>query len=107
MVELLKTKTMDIEALRKERSQVLSEENLSFQLNEMLLDVIEQEGMQDVAAIEVCKTLEEDVIVFEDVEDEEGNLRTIRCSNVRFLVHRCGETEAEESGVENETKWNK
>ncbi len=97
MVELLKTKTMDIEALRKERSQVLSEENLSFQLNEMILDVVEQEGMQDVAMIEVCKTLEEDVIVFADVEDEEGNLRTIRCSNVRFLVHRQGEAESEKT----------
>ncbi len=95
MVELLKTKKMDIEALQKERSQVLSEESLSFQLNEMLLDVIEQEEMQDVAGLEVCKTLDEDVIAFEEVEDEEGNIRTIRCSNVRFLVHRKEDREEE------------
>ncbi len=96
MVELLKTKIMDIEALRAERSQVLSEESLSFQLNEMLLDVIEQEGMQDVAKLEVRKTMDDTVITFEEVEDEEGNKRTIHCSNVRFLVHKTGDLETEE-----------
>lgn len=103
MVELLKTRTMDVEVLRKERSQVLAEENLSFQLNEMLLDILEQEDMKDIAGLEVVKTQPEEVVTFDHVEDEEGNLRTIRCSNVRFLVQR----KSDQNTIEGRTApWN-
>lgn len=88
MVELLKTKSMDIEALQRERSQVLSESGFSFQLNEMLLDVIEQEDLGEIVCLEVTKAPEGEVVVFENVEDEEGNLRTIRCSDVLFLARK-------------------
>lgn len=88
MVELLKTKSMDIEALQRERSQVLSEGDFSFQLNEMLLDVIEQENLGEIICLEVTKVPEGEVVVFENVEDEEGNLRTIRCSDVLFMARK-------------------
>lgn len=88
MVEFLKSKTIDIEVLRQERSQVLSEENFNFQLNEMLLDIVEQEGMKELSHIEIMRTPEENIVTFENVRDEEGNAKTIRCSDILF---RCKE----------------
>lgn len=84
MVEFIKGKTIDIEALRQERSQILSEGSLSFQLNEMLLDIVQQERMTELSGLEVMRVPEETMITFENVEDEEGNRKTIRCSDILF-----------------------
>lgn len=86
MVEFLKSRTIDIEALRRERSQTLSEGSLNFQLNEMILDIVEQERLKELSCLEVERTPEGDVITFDNVEDEEGNLKTIRCSDILFQV---------------------
>lgn len=83
MVELIKNKEIDIPALRKERSEFIQEKADSFQLNEMILDLLEKTaGGDDISRIEVYKVEDGSAAVFENVPDEEGRIKTIRCSNV-------------------------
>lgn len=84
MVEFLKSKCIDIEVLRRERTQILSEGSLSFQLNEMILDIVEQEEWNGLTRLEAVRTPEEYIITFENVKDEEGQMHTIRCSDILF-----------------------
>ena len=84
MVEFLKSKSIDIEALRQERSQVLSEGSVNFQLNEMLLDIVEKEKLTQLSHLEISRTPREKIVTFTNVPDEEGNIRTIRCSDILF-----------------------
>ena len=88
MVEFLKNKTIDIDVLKRERSQVLSEGSLNFRLGEMMLDIVEQENLTGFSVIEAMRTPEEKIITFEDVKDEDGNLKTVCCSDILFRIVR-------------------
>jgi len=87
MVELLKSRELDLPALRKERSEFIQESVEGFQLSEMLLDLTEEMSAEDSARINkiVVSRIEDGTIVlFTGVTDEQGNARSIRCSNVLF-----------------------
>ena len=87
MVELIRGKEIDIPMLRKERSEFIQEKADSFQLNEMLLDLLEQlEGGDKVSCIEVYKVEGGNAAEFRDVPDTDGHVKTIRCSNVLIRV---------------------
>ena len=88
MVELIKNREMDIVALRKERSENITENAGDFQLNAMLLDLVD--GSPKRAAIhkiEVLRVEDGQAVVFDQVEDESGRKRQIRCSNVMIRVN--------------------
>lgn len=87
MVELLKSKEIDIGKLREERQEYISEFSGGFQLNEMILSLTEQAGWQ-IGKIEIYRIEDGQVIVFENVEDDMGNRKSIRCSNVLIRVRR-------------------
>ena len=79
---------MDIVALRKERSENITENAGDFQLNAMLLDLVD--GSPKRAAIhkiEVLRVEDGQAVVFDQVEDESGRKRQIRCSNVMIRVN--------------------
>lgn len=87
MVELIKSKEINIDALRKEKSEYITEQSFDFQLNEMILRIIEQdEQKQKIRKIQIARTKEQQVVEFSHIADEKGNEKTIRCSNVEIMV---------------------
>lgn len=87
MVELLRSREIDIPALEKERSEYIQEPSGGFQLNEMLLQLLEgyeNAGAKKVRGIRIYRIEDDVTVVFEHVPDEAGNYRNIRCSNVSF-----------------------
>ena len=88
MVELIKGQNLDIAALRKERSSVITDSLEVFEPNIMLLDMLEKYDRDgEITNFIVIRTTGEDVI-FEDIAGEDGVKRSIRCSNVRFVALR-------------------
>ncbi len=87
MVELIKNREIDLEVLKKERSEYIQDKPEEFQLNEMLLHLVEAyPANQDIRKIEVSRIDGGGTVVFRSVPDEEGRKRSIRCSNVRIRV---------------------
>lgn len=86
MVELIKNREIDIIALRKERSEYIQDKPGDFQLNEMLLKILdEKENTRqagELRKIEVYRVADGSSVVFEDVLNINGERKTIRCSNV-------------------------
>lgn len=87
MIELLQAKTLDINKLKKERSETISEQSYDFQLSTCLLDVLESHfPLKSVNQLSVMRTEDGKTVSFEQVSDDEGRKKTIRCSNIRFEV---------------------
>lgn len=87
MVELMKSREIDIPALKKERSEFIQEVSGAFQLNEMLLQLLEEQeaaGNQHIRTIKIRRIEDNEAVVFENVNDAYGNTKTIRCSDLRF-----------------------
>lgn len=87
MVELIKSREIDIEALKKERSEYIQDTSGGFQLNDMLLQLLEEQEAADrkrIVRISVCRIEGSEAVVFEDVCDGQGNQKVIRCSNLLF-----------------------
>ena len=85
MVELLKSKEIDIRKLKEERQAYISEFSGGFQLNEMILSLAEDAGWR-ISKIEIYRIEDGKVITFENVEDDMGNKKNICCSNVLIRV---------------------
>ncbi len=89
MVEFIKSKEINLKALKKERNEYIVEQTLDFQLQEMLLNLIEEDGTKsDISKIFISRKSDSQSIIFENIEDENGNCRTIRCSNVQFEIEK-------------------
>lgn len=87
MVELIKSKEIDIPALKKERSQYIIEQSEGFQLYEMLLTILEKiPSGEKVKTITTYRTQNGETVTFEHVKDHQGMERAIRCSNVQIEV---------------------
>jgi len=87
MIELIKSKEIDIAALKKEKSEYITEQTLDFQLNEMILKLAEQDERKNkITKIYVSRTTKKQVIEFTHILDEKGNEKTIRCSNVEIII---------------------
>lgn len=83
MVELIKNRVIDIEALKKERSEYIQDRQPDFQLNEMILNLIDKyPENRDIIRIETYRAQDGDDVRFENVQNEKGDIKTIRCSNV-------------------------
>lgn len=92
MVELIRNRKVDIAALKKERKEYIQEQSTGFQLNEMLLKLVEENTeYSDVKEIQIERMEQEEAVVFPEVKDEENQRRTIRCSNVFIRILRNGE----------------
>lgn len=85
MVELLKSKEIDIRKLKEERQAYISEFSGGFQLNEMILSLAEDAGWR-ISKIQIYRIEDNKVITFENVEDDMGNKKNICCSNVLIRV---------------------
>lgn len=87
MVELIKAKEISINALRKEKSEYITEQTFDFQLNEMILKLIEQdEKRQKIMKIYIARTKKQQAVEFSPISDDSGKEKKIRCSNVQITV---------------------
>ena len=89
MVELIRNRTIDIATLKKERREYIQEQPDGFQLNEMILKLVEEQPENnDMTSIEVERLENEEAIIFSEIKDEENRRKTIRCSNVLIRLFR-------------------
>lgn len=87
MVELIKNREINVDALKKERSEYIQDKPMEFQLNEMILQLIEEyPENKGIAKITTNRLEDSGTVVFENVENENGERKTIRCSNVKIQV---------------------
>lgn len=94
MVELIKNREIDIELLKKERSEYLQDRPGEFQLNDMLLQLAEEyPENRSIRRIETYRMRDGDTVTFENIEDENGRRKSIRCSNVLIRVIREGQAD--------------
>lgn len=87
MVELIKSKEINLEQLREEQKGYVGETSAGFQLNGMLLSLTE-EFRPSIKKIEIYRIEDGKVILFEKVLDETGRGRSVGCSNVLIRVSR-------------------
>ena len=89
MGELIRNRTIDIATLKKERREYIQEQPDGFQLNEMILKLVEEQPENnDITSIEVERLENEEAITFSEIKDEENRRKTIRCSNVLIRIFR-------------------
>lgn len=87
MVELIRNRQIDIYALKQEQSEYIQEQSREFQLNVMLLYLAEEyPQFHCLRRIEVYRLDDGVTVTFSAVLDENGEYRTIRCSNVMLRV---------------------
>lgn len=87
MVELIKSREIDIPALQKERSEFIQEASGGFRLHEMLLQLLEDaqaNGAGQISKIWISRVEEAEPVVFEGVCNEMGEKKAIRCSQLKF-----------------------
>ena len=95
MVELLRARVIDIKALRRERADYIQEESGDFRLNNMILKLLDDHpGWQKVIRLTIEKIPGVGPVVFQNVQDESGLTRTIRCSDVMISI-----SEGEADGI--------
>ena len=92
MVELVRNKEIDIEKLKRERSEFIQEQTEDFQLNEMLLKLSENRfADQKICKIEVYRIEDGNTVTFDNVFTEMGETKSIRCSNILIRIVRSEE----------------
>lgn len=87
MVEMIKSREINLVHLRKEKSEYIVEQTPGFQLNEMLLKIVEEdETKRGITSITVARTHKDEIVEFHNVSDDNGEVKSIRCSNVQIMV---------------------
>jgi hypothetical protein len=88
MVELIKSRNININDLRKEKSEYITEQTYDFQLNEMLLKLAdENEKRRAIIDISIVRLEDTKPVEFKDIPDEKGEYKIIKCSNVLITVN--------------------
>ena len=89
MVELIRNKEINMEALKKERSEFIQDQTADFQLNEMLLQLSEERfSDKKIGKIEVYRIEDGSTVTFDNVFGENGVKKSIRCSNILIRIMR-------------------
>ena len=89
MVELIRNKEINMEALKKERSEFIQDQTADFQLIEMLLQLSEERfSDKKIGKIEVYRIEDGSTVTFDNVLSENGVKKSIRCSNILIRIMR-------------------
>ncbi len=89
MVELIKNREIDVKALERERSEFIQDAPMEFQLSEMVLHLTEEYPRNHgIVGIVTYRLEDEEEVLFEDVMDQRGERKRIKCSNVMIEVRR-------------------
>lgn len=86
MVELIKGRTLDFEALKKERRESFEDDSEVFEVNRMVLDIMERLDPEERVTHIVISKQGDSKVSFGNIYDEQGRLREIRCSDVKIEV---------------------
>lgn len=87
MIELLKNGSFEIESLQKEKQDHFQEEPKGFEINLMLLELVEeQEYLHYMQRLTVVRSEEGEIVEIDGVLDEQGERKKIRCSNLLFSI---------------------
>lgn len=87
MVELIRSNKIDIQLLRKEKSEYIVDDTLEFRLNDMILKILDQnDNLKKINRIYINRSEEQVGVEFKNVRGENGKYKTIRCSNVIVSV---------------------
>lgn len=84
MIELLTAGMIDIEVLKKERGEYLADASGSFQLNEMLLTILEEQKLSGIRKLYAARSEKKEPVCFEHILAEDGTYKNIRCSDVEL-----------------------
>lgn len=84
MIELLTEECVDIQILKKEKREHFQDAPDQFQVNEMVLKIVEDKSWKQVHKIYARRSEKAEIIQFERVLDEDGRERNIKCSNVEL-----------------------
>lgn len=89
MVELIKSREINISMLKKEKNEYIVEQTFDFQLQEMILQLIEaREERKGILRLFITKLEDGDPVVFSGILNDLGQEKSIRCSNVRIMIER-------------------
>ncbi len=86
MVELIKSREIDVPALRKEKREYIMEDSFDFQLHEMILNLTEVKKRKSISKIYITRLPEQQVVEFSGLFDGQGEEKKIRCSNVEIRL---------------------
>jgi len=88
MVELIRNKTFNFYELRKEREEHFAEKVNSFQINLCLLEIIDESNkLRGIKSLDIRKA-DGDIVEFNNVINEAGQLKKIRCTNIIFTIDK-------------------
>ena len=80
MVELIRNKEINMEVLKKERSEFIQDQTADFQLNEMLLQLSEERfSDKKIGKIEVYRIEDGSTVTFDNVFSENGVKKSAEC----------------------------
>lgn len=85
MVELIRNKEIDLVALQQEKKESFDDNSLQFHLQEMIYEIIKEQGWSATDII-VERMEPQETVIFENIPDRENALTTIRCSNVSITI---------------------
>ncbi len=90
VIELLRNSNIDIQELKKERSEHIAENTtLEFQLNESILDLVESNhSLEGIKKISTFRLDDEAPVVFENLNSNTGKIKRIYCSNIYFDLNQ-------------------
>lgn len=87
MVELIKDREIDLDALKKEKREYIQDSSEEFQLHDMLLKLTEEKRVfAGIRKLEIYRMEDKETVVFSDVRSEDGSRKSIRCSNVLLRI---------------------
>ena len=87
MIELLKEGNLRLDALRKEKEEHFEEMRKQFQMSQCLLDCVEAiPKLSKIKELNVKRLEGGRVVEFDNILDESGKFRKIKCSDVQISV---------------------
>lgn len=94
-IELVRFSCLDIRKLREERATSVNTEMTEFSLSRMLLSVLDEHPeWKSFVQIDIDKATDPAPVFFENIPDETGEPKVIRCTNIRMRL-----TQEEENNV--------
>ena len=89
IIEMLKVRDIDIKELQEERKTSIDNNEIEFQLNKSILEIIERNDLlSKVSEIKINKVELDEDIKLEHVKDENGDYKNFICSNIVFEVYK-------------------
>ncbi len=87
MVELIKNEEIDIEGLKREEKEFISDNTMKFQLNMFCLEIVRADSkLSRIKKLSIKRLRENSLIEFENVLSELGRLKKISCSDVLISI---------------------